>query len=206
MTPPTVFVSKPANSAMPWSSWTTMSPVLRSAKERSAPRPLGSLAAEQPVLGDDGEAQAGGDEAVSQVGLGEVELGLRRAVAVDPARPQAREVVGGALAVAPSRPRDDRLVVGADELLELRLGLLQRARGEVGGLRAELDGLVLRDRAEADARPPVERVGDRVGADVEVVGVRVVEGGADVLPVVGERGPDLFLGGDDHRRVLRREV
>ena len=55
-----------------------------------------------------------------------------------------REVVGGALAVAPARPGDDGLVVGADELLELGLGLLERARGEVGGLGAELDRLVAR--------------------------------------------------------------
>ena len=40
MTPATVFVSKPAKRARPWSSWTTMSPVRRSANERSAPRPV----------------------------------------------------------------------------------------------------------------------------------------------------------------------
>ena len=50
-----------------------MSPVRRSAKERSAPRrrpdgfgALGAPAAEEAVLGDDREAQAGGDEAVAQ--------------------------------------------------------------------------------------------------------------------------------------------
>ena len=37
--PATVFVSKPAKRATPWSSWTTMSPVRRSANERSSPRP-----------------------------------------------------------------------------------------------------------------------------------------------------------------------
>src|SRR3954470_8829985 len=106
---------------------------------------LRALAAEQAVLGDDREAQAGGDEAVPQVRLGEAELRLGGAVAVDPARSQPREVVGGALAVAPSRPSHDGLVVRADELLELGFGLLQAACGEVGGLRAELDGLVLGD-------------------------------------------------------------
>src|SRR4051812_5248828 len=186
-------------------------PQVGEASEGSPPaaagaRPLGALAAEQAGLGDDREAQAGGDEAVSQVRLGEAQLRLGGAVAVDPARAQPREVVGGALAVAPSRPSHDGLVVRADQLLELGLGLLQAACGEVGGLRAELDGLVLGDRAEADARAFVERGGDRVGLDVEVVGVVVVEGGADVLPVVGERGADLLLGRDDDRGVLRREV
>src|SRR3954454_5557466 len=107
VTPPTVFVSKPANSARPWSSWTTMSPVLRSANDLSAPRrrpagrgragrrgrerrgaggarALGAAATEQAVLGDDGEAQAGGDKAIAQARLGEAELRLGRALAVEP--------------------------------------------------------------------------------------------------------------------------
>ena len=54
-------------------------------------------------------------------------------------------------------------------------------------------------------RAGVERVADVVGLDVEVVGVGVVEGGADVLPVVGQRGRDLLLGGDEHGGV-RGEV
>ena len=49
----------------------------------------------------------------------------------------------------------------------------------------------------------VERRGDRVGRDVEVVRVGVVERRADVLPVVGERGADLLLGGDQHGRAGR---
>ena len=141
-----------------------------------------------------------------QVRLREVELRPRRAVAVEPVRAHAREVVGGPLAVAPARPRDHRLVVGAHELLELGLGLLERAGGEVGGLGAELDRLVLRDRAEADLGSFAEGLRDLVGLDVEVVGVLVVEGGADVLPVVGQGGADLLVGGDDERRVLRGEV
>ena len=169
-------------------------------------RALGAPAAEEAVLGDDREAQAGGDEPVAEAGLGEAELRLRGAGAVDPRRAQAREVVGGALAVAPAGPRDDRLVVGADELLELRLGLLERPRREVGGLGAELDRLVAGDRAQADPRALVERGLDRVRLDVEVVRVLVVERGADVLPVVGERRGDLLVGGDDHRGVLRGEV
>jgi hypothetical protein len=75
------------------------------------------------VLGDHGEPQAGGDEAVAQSGPGEAELVGRRALAVQPRGPQAREVVRRALAVAAARPRDDGAVVRADELLELGLGL-----------------------------------------------------------------------------------
>ena len=77
--PPTVLVSKPAKRATPWSSWTTWSPVRRSVKLRSRPRPLrvgrvGRLApVDQPVLGDHGELEAGRDEAVAQVGLVEHE-------------------------------------------------------------------------------------------------------------------------------------
>ena len=88
MTPATVFVSKPAKRAMPWSSWTTMSPVRRSANERSAPRrrarvvaaagALLAAAAEQPVLGQDGELQPGGDEAVAQADVGEAQRVLDR--------------------------------------------------------------------------------------------------------------------------------
>ena len=36
--------------------------------------------------------------------------------------------------------------------------------------------------------------------------VGVVEGGADVLPMVGQGGADLLLGGDQHRGVARREL
>src|SRR3954451_7002490 len=186
-------------------------PEVRERPERASlagarPRSFRALAAKQPVLGDDRQAQAGGDDPVPEVRLREVELRPSGAVAVDPVRAQAREVVGGALAVALARPGHDGLVVGAHELLELGLGLLEGSRSEVGGLGAELDRLILRDRAEADLGSVVERLGDVVGLDVEVVRVRVVEGGADVLPVVGEGGADLLVGGDDEGGVAGREV
>ena len=104
------------------------------------------------------------------------------------------------------RPGDDRPVAAADVLLQLRLGLAQRARGEVGGLGAELERLVARQRAEADVGAGVERRLDRLGLDVEVVRVGGVERGADVLPVVGQRRADLGLLGEDDRGVGRREV
>ncbi len=43
-------------------------------------------------------------------------------------------------------------------------------------------------------------------AHVEVVGVGVVEAGGHVLPVVGQRGRDLLLGGDGHQAVLRQQL
>ena len=58
-------------------------------------------------------------------------------------------------------------------------------------------------RGQPDAGAGVERGRDRVGRDVELVGVVVVEGGADVLPVVGERRADLLLGGEQDGRVGR---
>ena len=165
MTPATVLVSKPAKRASPWSSWTTMSPVRRSANERSSPRPLrvGPLdpaaAVDQLVLGDRGELQRRRDEAVAQVGLGEHRGRCRR-----PTRPEPLEVVGGALALAVLRPGDERRVAGARELLELGLGLPERAGGELGRLGAELDRLGAGDAREAQRLPRVEGLGDRVAA------------------------------------------
>jgi hypothetical protein len=54
-----------------------------------------------------------------------------------------------------------------------------------------------------DAGARVERGGDRVGLDVEVVGVVVVERRAHVLPVVGQRRGDVLLGGDEDGRIGR---
>src|ERR671939_29270 len=98
--PATVLVSKPAKRAIPWSSWTTMSPVRRSANERSAPRRR-RPASIPPVRS-------------ARRRLRELQ-GLRPAV---PARLDAVEVVGGALALAAVGPGDRRAVAGADELLE----------------------------------------------------------------------------------------
>jgi hypothetical protein len=111
----------------------------------------------------------------------------RRAVrrpAVEKVRPDPREVVGGALGLAAARPRDDGAVAGADELLELGLGVLQRARRGVGGLGAERVRLVAGDARQAQRGACFERGGERVGRDVEMVGVGVVEARRDVLPEV----------------------
>lgn len=80
-----------------------------------AARALRALAPEEPVLGDDRDADAGRDEPVAQRGGREDELGLDEAVAArlalaDPARLEPREVVGGAFALPAARPRDDGAV------------------------------------------------------------------------------------------------
>src|SRR4051795_5155682 len=117
--PPTVFVSKPVNFAMPWSSCTTALPALRSVKEAMAPRPagvaasrvreggegaaarrrarrsLGPAAAQQPVLGEDRELEGRRQEAFTQRGGGERDArrGVRR-LAVQEVGSQAAQVVG----------------------------------------------------------------------------------------------------------------
>ena len=194
-----------------------MSPVRRSANERSAPRRRARMsrpavrswrAPEEAVLGQDGELQARRDEAVAQVDVREAQRVLvipaDAAVALaEPRRLQPREVVGRALALAALRPRDDGAVARAHELLELGLGLLQRARREVGRLRAELQRLVGVVGGQPHVRAGVERRADLRGRDVEVMRVGVVERRADVLPVVVERAADLLLGGEQHGGVGR---
>ncbi len=229
MTSATVRVSKPAKRATPWSSCTTMSPVRSSVNERSAPRrtppraprpapersrrvgTLGAAAAQQAVLGEDRELQLRRDEALAQRRRGEAQRGLEHLAAgvdvlAEPRRFHAPEVVGGALALAAAGERDDRAVAGAHELLELGLGLGQRARGGVGGLRAQLQRLIAGDRRQPDPRARGERGFDLVRAHIQVVGVRVGERGADVAPVVCERGLQLLLGGDEQLGVGVEQV
>ena len=168
----------------------------------AARRPLDPAAAvDQPVLGDHGELQRRGDEAVAQVGLGEDEVA---GVSVVPRGPQALEVVGGALALAVLRPGDERRVAGARELLELGLGLAsasaRRTRRPGRGTRSAASRRCEESRSGC-AR--VERRGDRFRRDVEVVRVGVVEGGADVVPVVAQRGLEVLVGGDRRCRRAR---
>jgi hypothetical protein len=59
------------------------------------------------------------------------------------------EVELRALGLAAARPGDDRAVARAHQLLELGLGLAQRAGGGVGALRAELVRLVGGDARQA---------------------------------------------------------
>ena len=202
MTPATVLVSKPAKRATPWSSWTTMSPVRRSAKLRSRPRPfrVGRVDALRRWMrrcsGKAASLRAGATNPSRRLASVKIRP-VRAAVEVGP---QAREVVGGALGRASLRPGDDGRVAGAGELLELGLGLPERAGGEVGGLGADLGRLVGGDRGEPDRGAVVERVEDAVGLDVQLVGVLVVEGDAHVGPVVAQARLDVLLGGDHDLR------
>ncbi len=131
-----------------------MSPVRSSVNERNAPRragrargaratTLGAPTAQQAVLGEHRELQRRRHEALAQRGGGEAQRGLQRRardvdVAVEPVGLQATEVVGGALAFAAPGESHDRAVAGAHELLQLGLGLGERARGGVGGRGAQL--------------------------------------------------------------------
>ena len=165
-----------------------MSPVRSSVNERSAPRRGAGRAASpgrsarrrrsRRCSGIHRQLQLRRDEALAQRGRGEAQRRLRgcggRGRAVDllaePVRFQAGEVVGGALALAAARERDDRAVAGAHQLLELRLGLGQRARGRVGRLRAQLDLLARPTAPTARSRVRAgERLADLLGADVQVV-------------------------------------
>src|SRR3712207_8935737 len=73
------------------------------------------------------------------------------------------------------------------------------------GLRAELERLVAADARQADLRPVAQLREDVVGLDVEVVRVAVVEGGADVLPVVVQRWLEFLVGGrsEEHTSELQ---
>jgi len=177
---------------------------------RSGPRSrrtaLGSAAAQQAVLGEDGELESRRQEALPQARRGEREPGLLRGrLAIEERRFYPREVVRGALGFAAARPRHHRAIARAHQLLELRLRLPQVARGGVGALRAELVGLVAGDGGEPERRPLLEQGPHRVRRDVEVVGIRVMEARRHVLPEVRQRRLELLLRGDREQGVARNE-
>ena len=203
--PPTVLVSKPAKRATPWSSWTMKSPVRRSVKQRSSPRPrrVGRVLALRRWISRCSGMTASRSPGATKPSRRFASWKTRPCVRAVPARLDAREVVRGALAAAAVRPGDERRVVGADELLQLGLGLAQPARGELGGLGAELERLGAGDRGQPQRPARRERGEDAVRLDVEVAGVGVVERGADVVPVVAQRGLDVLLGGDDQLGLAR---
>ena len=209
--PPTVLVSKPgeARDAVVLVDDEVAGAQVGEAAQQAAAaagRPRRRLApVDQPVLRDRGELEAGRDEAVAQARLLEDEpLAVRR-------RPSAALTRARLYAARSPWPRFGHVtsggVAGADELLELRLGLLEasarRTRRPARGTRApalpEMDdsrsGAALLDRGE-----------DAVGLDVEVVRVGVVERGADVVPVVAQRRLGLLLGGEDQLGLVRQEV
>ncbi len=131
---------------------------------------------------------------------------LGRRLPVEEARLHARHVELRALGLAAPRPRHERAVAGADQLLELRLGVAEGARGGVGGLGAELVRLVLGDARQPQVRALRQRGVERLRLHVQVVRVRVVEARRHVLPVVAQRGRELLLGGDGHQRLGGNQV
>ena len=170
-------------------------------------RALDPAATQQAVLGQHRELQPGRDEAVAQARVGERERGvLGSGLAVEEGGLHAGHVQLRALRLAAACPRHERAVAAAHELLELRLGVLQRAGGGVGGLRAELVRLVLRDARQPELGALVECAVERLWLHVELVRVLVVEARGHVLPVVAQRGRQLLLGGDRHESVVRHEV
>ena len=170
-------------------------------------RALDPAAPKQPVLGQHRKLELGRDEAVAQAGVGEGERGvLGSRLAVEEGRLHAGHVQLRALGLAAARPGHEGAVAAAHQLLELRLGVLERAGGGVRGLRAELVRLVLRDARQAELGALVESGVERLGLHVELVRVLVVEARRHVLPVVAQRGRQLLLGGDRHQGVVRHEV
>ena len=148
---------------------------LGEAGQRAAARAVtfgSATAAQQPVLGQDRDLGRRPDEALAQAGGREQHARLRgRAPAVEELGVHAREVVERALGLAAPRPRHDRAVARAHELLELGLGLSQRTRRSVSRLRAQLDLLAACVRRQPDARALLERRLDAVRPDVEMVRV-----------------------------------
>ena len=165
--------------------------------------------AEQPVIGDHREPELRRDEAFAQPRMGKCQRfrpRLHSAGGVEPRDLETPQVVRRTLALATDRERDHRPVARTGQLLELRLGVADPARGDLGCLALEGKGLVLVDAREPDPRAAVELGGDPVGGHVQVVGLGVVEGGRDVLPVVGERRRDLLLRGDQDLGGLADQV
>ena len=136
MTPATVFVSKPRSLPTPWSSWTTWSPVRRSAKLWSA-RPSrasarGGRLRKTCVSGRRTRPRSREDEPAARRRDREDEAGLVRAAR----RPGSRTIASSAaqqrlrpLRLAAVRERDDDPVPAADVREQVSLGLGE-ARGQ----------------------------------------------------------------------------
>jgi hypothetical protein len=169
-------------------------------------RLLGAPAAvDEAAEGIDGEFQLGGDEALAQARLGEGE----RRVGAEPAAFEDAdldpvEAVAGALRLPHVVEGDDGSVAGADQFLQLRLGLLDRAGGALGAGGAEGLGLVVvADGGQRERGARVQRPGD---VDVEAAGVLVLHRGDRVLPDVAQGGLDLLGGGEDDGGVVGDKV
>ncbi len=227
MTPATVRVSKPAKRATPWSSWTTTSPVRSSVKERSAPRrgPPSSPPTPPPRSArrrrssrcsgktasfSEGATKPSRSEAAAKRRDASNGAGAHvhpgSAGVGQPGGVQAREVVRRPLPLPAAGKRDHGAVARAHQLLQLRLRLRQRARGDVRGLCAQLQLLAARQRGEPDAHTRLQRRADLLGAHVQVVCVGVVERRAHVAPVVLQRRGELLLRGHQQLGVRAQQV
>ncbi len=114
------------------------------------------------------------------------------------------EAVAGALGLPHAVEGDDGAVAGADQFLQLRLGLLDRAGGALGAGGAEgLALVVVADRGQGERGARVQRPGD---VDVEAARVLVLHRGDRVLPDVAQGGLDLLGGGEDDGGVVGDEV
>ncbi len=160
----------------------------------------------QTVVRQHRQLHARGDEAVTQVRDHEPgSLAVEVAVA-DPLRPDPRQVVRRAVAVALTPPGDDGPVAGPQQLLELGLRRGQVAGRQVARLRVQLQVLVLQQAGDPQLGAVAQLLQDDVGLDVEVAGVLVVERGGDVLPLVVQRRGDLLVGDQHDDRVVGHQV
>ena len=163
----------------------------------------GPAAVDQPRIGDHRQLQLGGDEALAQPGLREVQPGLGVGLGRQGRGVDAGEVVAGALGLSASLERDHRAVAGANQLLHLRLGLGRRPRGELRPLRAQRQLLLGVRAAQRERGASLEVVGD---VHVEAPRVVPVHGGRHVLPVVTQGAGDLLLLGDRDEGALGHQV
>ncbi len=99
--------------------------------------------------------------------------------------------------------RRHHAVAGADELLELPLGLAERRRHGIGRLGAELRAIAgeleLQDGALGEPRE------ERLGRRVEPRGVVLVDRAADLVRVIGDGGLELLLG-EQHHAGIAEEI
>ena len=150
-----------------------------------------------------------GDEPLLDPGLGQRDPpggGVRGRAVAEPVDVKPAEVVAEPLALAAPGEGHDGPIAGPGELLELRFGLLETARGDVGGLGAERVGLVLIDARQPHLDPRSERRADLRRVDVQVAGVLVVDRCRDVLPVIGERRLEVLGARDRDRGLLADQV
>ena len=153
---------------------------------------------------EDGQPQLGADEALAKPRLGEGQAGVgRERAAVEDRRVEAVEAVAGALRLTAPVEGDDRAVAGADQFLQLALGLLDAARGRLGPRCAERVLAVVAGPTHREDGAGGERRGD---VDVEVAGVIGMHRCRHVVPVVGQRRLDLLGSSEDDRSPVGDEV